>query len=308
MMKLLKHVFAMLLLLSCTALLSGQGSTTSAMSGKIVDSKGEPLAGATIVATHVPSGTIYGATANNQGLFSIQGMRPGGPYKVEGSFIGYSKKTFTDINLLLGETYVLNSGLTESSTELNEVVVVGTKPSKFNTTKTGATTNISGAQMIMLPTISRSINDIARVSPYSNGMSFSGGDGRSTNFTVDGSNFNNNFGLSSSLPGGGNPISLDAIEEVQVVVAPFDVRQTNFIGGGINAITKSGTNTFKGTAYTYQKNQDMRGNKIGDKEFGHRAKESNSIYGFTLGGPIIKNKLFFFANLEYEKSPQQVIY
>ena len=234
-------------------------------------------------------------------------MRPGGPYKVEVSFVGFSKKTFTEISLSLGETYVLNTDLTESNTELNEVVVVGAKPSKFNTTKTGATTNISGAQMIMLPSISRSISDIARVSPYTNGMSFSGGDGRSTNFTVDGSNFNNNFGLSSSLPGGGNPISLDAIEEVQVVIAPFDVRQSNFIGGGINAITKSGTNTFKGTAYTYQTNQNMRGNKIDTTDFGDRPKESNSIYGFTLGGPIIKNKLFIFGNLEYEKTPQQVI-
>jgi hypothetical protein len=234
-------------------------------------------------------------------------MRPGGPYKVEVSFIGYSKKTFTEINLSLGETYLLNTDLTESNTELNEVVVVGFKPSKFNTTKTGATTNISGAQMIMVPTISRSISDIARVSPYSNGMSFSGGDGRSTNFTVDGSNFNNNFGLSSSLPGGGNPISLDAIEEVQVVIAPFDVRQTNFIGGGINAITKSGTNTIKASVYTYQKNQNLRGNKIGLMDFGTRPKESNSIYGFTLGAPIIKDKLFIFANLESEKSPQQVV-
>ncbi len=308
MMKLLKQIFAMLLFLFVSAALSGQGSTTSSMSGQITDSQEGVLAGATIVATHEPSGTLYGATANNQGLFSIQGMRPGGPYKVEVSFIGFSKKTFTDINLLLGETFVLNTGLTESSTELNEVVVVGTKPSKFNTTKTGATTNISGAQMTLLPTINRSINDIARVSPYSNGMSFSGGDGRSTNFTVDGSNFNNNFGLTSNLPGGGNPISLDAIEEVQVVVAPFDVRQTNFIGGGINAITKSGTNTIKGSAYTYQKNQNMRGNKIGGHDFGDRDEESNAIYGFTLGAPIVKNKLFFFGNLEYEKSPQQVIY
>jgi hypothetical protein len=308
MKKQLKHTFTMLLLLFFSAAMFGQGATTSSMSGKIADAQGEALAGATIVATHVPSGTIYGATANNQGLFSIQGMRPGGPYKVEVSFIGFSKKTFTDINLSLGETFVLNTGLTESSTELNEVVVIGTKPSKFNTLKTGATTNISGEQMIVVPTINRSISDIARISPYASGMSFSGGDGRSTNFTVDGSNFNNNFGLSSSLPGGGNPISLDAIEEVQVVIAPFDVRQTNFIGGGINAITKSGTNTFKGTAYTYQTNQNMRGNKIGDHDFGDRAEESNSIYGFTFGGPIIKNKLFFFGNLEYEKTPQQVIY
>jgi hypothetical protein len=308
MMKLFKRTFTMLAFLFITVLMFGQGSTTSSMSGKIVDKKGEILPGATIVAVHVPSGTTYGSITNNTGLFTIQGMRPGGPYKVEISFIGYSKKTFTEINLSLGETYALNTDLTESSTELNEVVVVGVKPSKFNNTKTGATTNISSAQMIMLPTISRSINDIARVSPYSNGMSFSGGDGRSTNFTVDGSNLNNNFGLSSSLPGGGNPISLDAIEEVQVVIAPFDVRQTNFIGGGINAITKSGTNTIKASVYSYLKNQNMRGNKVADKDLGTRAKESNSIYGFTLGAPIIKDKLFIFGNLEYEKSPQQVIY
>ncbi len=297
----------MLVFLSLTVMIYGQGSTTSSMSGQITDSQGEPLPGATIVATHIPSGTLYGATSNNQGLYSIQGMRPGGPYKVDVSFIGYKTVDYTDITLYLGENTNLNSALSEGVTELTEVVVVGARPSKFNTTKTGATTNISGQQIVTLPTISRSINDIARVSPYASGMSFSGGDGRSTNFTVDGSNFNNNFGLSSNLPGGGNPISLDAIEEVQVVIAPFDVRQTNFIGGGINAITKSGTNAVKGTAYTYQTNQNMRGNKIGDHDFGDRAEESNSIYGFTLGGPIIKNKLFVFGNLEYEKTPQQVI-
>lgn len=307
-MKPYKLLFMVLIFLSCGIMLYGQGSTTSTMSGRIADAEGESLPGATIVATHVPSGTIYGATTNTQGLFTIQGMRPGGPYKVEVSFIGFSKKTFTDINLLLGENFTLNTDLAESSTELNEVVVVGAKPSAFNTTKTGATTNISNTQMTLLPTVNRSINDIARVSPYGNGMSFAGGDGRSTNFTVDGANLNNNFGIGSNLPGGGNPISLDAIEEVQVVVAPFDVKQTNFIGGGINAITKSGTNTFRGSAYTYQTNQNMRGNNIGDHNFGQRAKESNSIYGVTIGGPIIKNKLFFFGNLEYEKSPQQVIY
>ncbi len=306
-MKHFKHALLVLLLLLFPVLAMGQGSTTSSMTGKITDSMGGALAGATVVATHEPSGTIYGATANSQGLFSIQGMRPGGPYKVEVSFIGYSKESFTEINLLLGETFGLNVTMTESSTELNVVTVVGARPSKFNMLKTGATTNISGEQMTKLPTINRSISDIARVSPYTNGMSFSGGDGRSTNFTVDGSNLNNNFGLGSNLPGGGNPISLDAIEEVQVVIAPFDVRQTNFIGGGINAITKSGTNTLKGTAYTYLTNQNMRGNKIGDHDFGDRPEESNSIYGFTLGGPIIKNKLFFFGNLEYEKTPQQVI-
>lgn len=308
MMNQFKRLLTMMFFLISGIIMFGQGATTSTMSGRITDGQGETLPGATVVATHMPSGTIYGATTNNQGLFTIQGMRPGGPYQVEVSFVGYSKKSFTDINLLLGENFTLNTEITESSTELNEVVVVGAKPSAFNTTKTGATTNISRTQMTLLPTVNRSINDIARVSPYGNGMSFAGGDGRSSNFTVDGANLNNNFGLSSSLPGGGNPISLDAIEEVQVVVAPFDVKQSNFIGGGVNAITKSGTNTFTGSAYTYHTNQRFRGNVIGDHSFGKRPKESNSIYGLSIGGPIIKNKLFFFGNLEYEKSPQQVIY
>ncbi|WP_299584002.1 TonB-dependent receptor [uncultured Sunxiuqinia sp.] len=281
--------------------------TTAGMTGTVETESGERLPGATVLAVHEPSGSQYGTITNKEGLFDLQGMRSGGPYRVEVSFVGYNKGTFTDIRLFLGETYILNATMKESSVDVGEVVVLGTQASPFRTTKTGATTNISNEQMNAMPTINRSISDIARISPYANGMSFAGGDGRSTNFTVDGANFNNNFGLGSNLPGGGNPISMDAIEEVQVVIAPFDVRQTNFIGGGINAITKSGTNTFKGTGYTYYRNQDMRGNKIGDKYFGERAEESKTTYGASLGGPIIENKLFFFGNIEKEKSPEQVV-
>ncbi len=280
--------------------------TTSGMTGTVTSETGEKLPGATVVAFHEPSGTRYGTITNNEGLYDLQGMRSGGPYKVEISFVGYSKETYTNIRLYLGETYILNTALKESSVDVGEVVVVGAKGTPFNTTKTGATTNISNEQMTAMPSINRSISDIARISPYANGMSFAGGDGRSTNFTVDGANFNNNFGLNSTLPGGGNPISLDAIEEVQVVVAPFDVRQTNFIGGGINAITKSGTNSFKGSAYTYLTNQNMRGNQIDTVEF-DLPEESRKIYGVTLGGPIIKNKLFFFVNGEFELRPGQVV-
>ena len=281
--------------------------TTSGMNGTITAQDGERLPGATVVAIHEPSGTQYGTTTNSEGQFNLQGMRPGGPYRLEISFVGYAKKTFTDITLYLGEAFRLDAPLDESAVDVGEIVVVGRKASAFQTDKTGATTNISNQQMTAMPTISRSISDITRLSPYANGMSFAGGDGRSTNFTVDGANFNNNFGLGSYLPGGGNPISLDAIEEVQVVVAPFDVRQTNFIGGGINAITKSGTNRFRGSAYTYFSNQNLRGNKIGDVDFGERPEESRKIYGGTLGGPIIKNKLFFFVNGEYEIRPGQVV-
>ncbi|WP_455636715.1 TonB-dependent receptor [Parabacteroides sp.] len=279
--------------------------TTASMSGKVMFQE-EPVIGATVLAVHEPSGTNYGTITNVDGRFSLQGMRTGGPYKVTISYIGYQSAVYSDITLQLGENYSLNVELKESSEALDEVVVTATK-TRFNTEKTGATTNISASQITALPTINRSISDIARLSPYASGMSFAGGDGRSTNFTVDGANFNNNFGLSDDLPGGGNPISMDAIEEVQVVIAPFDVRQTNFIGGGINAITKSGTNTFKGTAYTYQYNQNMRGNNIDGEDLGERPQDAKHIYGATLGGPIIKNKLFFFANVEYQKIPTTVV-
>ena len=280
--------------------------TTSTLSGKVVDANGEAIIGATVQATHTPSGTHYGTVTNMDGLYTIQGMRIGGPYKVEISYIGYQTVNYTDVALQLGEIYNLNASLKETSEVLEEVVVIAAR-SRFANEKTGASTNISNAQLTSIPTINRSISDIARLSPYANGMSIAGGDGRSTNFTIDGANFNNNFGLSSKLPGGGNPISMDAIEEVQVVVAPFDVRQTNFIGGGINAITKSGTNTFKGTAYYYYRDQDMRGNRIDGEDLGARPEESKKTFGFTLGGPIVKNKLFFFVNYENEKTPGQVI-
>lgn len=280
--------------------------TTASLAGKVTDAGNEPIIGATIQAIHVPSGSQYGTVTNVDGRYSIQGMRTGGPYRVTVSYIGYQTVAYQDITLQLGEVYNLNVDMVESSELLGEVVVTAAK-TKFAAEKTGATTNISSTQIAQLPTINRSISDIARLSPYANGMSFAGGDGRSTNFTIDGANFNNNFGLSSDLPGGGSPISMDAIDEVQVVIAPFDVRQTNFIGGGINAITKSGTNMFRASAYTYFRNQDMRGNRIDGKDLGARAEESKTTYGFTLGGPIIKNKLFFFVNYEKETVPGEVI-
>jgi outer membrane receptor protein involved in Fe transport len=303
MVKKFRFLVATLMLIIATALQAQV--TTSSMSGSVTDNEGAVI-GATVVATHVPSGTTYGTVTNIDGRYNFNGMRVGGPYTVEVTYIGYGKNTTEGITLQLGETYSHNVVLTEEAFTLDELVV-STRKTKFTTEKTGASTNVNNTQILRMPTINRSIQDIARLSPYANGMSFSGGDGRSTNFTIDGANFNNNFGLSTSLPGGGNPISLDAIEEVQVVIAPFDVRQTNFIGGGVNAITKSGTNIFKGSAYTYFNNQNMRGNKIGDVDFGDRNKESRTIYGVTLGGPIIKNKLFFFVNAELEKRPGQVV-
>ncbi|MBQ6917172.1 MAG: TonB-dependent receptor [Prevotella sp.] len=283
--------------------------TTSSMAGKVTldNANGEEVIGATVVAVHEPSGTRYTAVTNTTGRFSINGMRTGGPYNVTISYIGFQPKTVKGITLQLAETYNLSVFLSEDATELAEVVVSG-KASKFAAEKTGAATNINSQQITNLPTVSRSITDVTRLSPYGgNGMSFAGADGRTANFTVDGANFNNNFGLSSNLPGGGNPISIDAIEELQVVISPYDVRQTNFIGGGVNAITKSGTNTFKGSAYVYHKNENMQGDAVNRQQIsGAREKAQTTTYGFTLGGPIIKNKLFFFVNGEMIKIPSIV--
>ena len=282
--------------------------TTSSLSGRAIDANGEPVVGVAVIATHTPSGTVYGVTTNEAGRYTINGMRSGGPYTVQFSCLGYQTVNYTDVNLQLAETSSLNATLAEDSEMLSEAMVIGAAASKFSAEKMGSATNISGEQIKSIPTVSRSITDVTRLSPYGgNGMSFAGQDGRTANFTVDGANFNNNFGLSDNLPGGGSPISIDAIEEMQVVISPYDVRQTNFIGGGVNAITKAGTNTFKGSAYIYHRNENMRGNMAAGQEVsGAREKDRNTTYGFTLGGPIIKNKLFFFVNAEYSTIPTVV--
>ena len=302
-----KKLFFLIAMMLTTTLSVVAQITTSSMAGKVTfETDREAIIGATVQAVHEPSGTRYTAVSNRNGRFSIQGMRTGGPYTVTVSYIGLQPKSVKGVTLQLGETYNLNVSLSDQSTQLTEVVVSG-KMSKFASEKTGATTNITGEQLSTMPTISRSITDVAKLSPYSSGgMKFAGSNGKMANFTIDGANVNNNFGLSDALPGGGYPISIDAVDEVQVVIAPYDVRQTNFIGGGINAITKSGTNTFKGTAYTYFRNKHMHGNVINDSTL-NRFDEKKNIYGFTLGGPIIKDKLFFFVNYEYEKSPEEVI-
>ncbi|MDI9551057.1 MAG: TonB-dependent receptor [Bacteroidota bacterium] len=283
--------------------------TTSSLAGRIQDESGEPLAGAAVVAVHTPSGTQYAAVANSEGRYVINGMRAGGPYQVEISFLGFQTQEYSDITLQLAETYNLNAVVRQQTEMLMSAVVLASPSSKFAAEKTGASTNISSSDIIALPTVNRRITDVTRLSPYGgNGMSFAGTDGRTANFTVDGANFNNNFGLSESLPGGGNPISIDAIEELQVVISPYDVRQTNFIGGGVNAITKSGTNTFRGSAYVYHRNENMRGDAVESEVIaGARDRDRNTTYGFTLGGPIVKNKLFFFVNAEYAKTPSVAV-
>ena len=304
----IKCLFAALAVMLMTVAAYAQ-VTTSSLGGRIVDANGEPVVGAAVIAVHTPSGTTYGAVTNENGRYAIHGMRPGGPYKVDMSCLGYQTVSYTDVTLQLAEAFALNSAMAEDAQMLAEVLVIAAPASKFSAEKTGAATNISSEQITALPTVSRSITDLTRLSPYGgNGMTFSGQDGRTANFTVDGANFNNNFGLSDGLPGGGNPISMDAIDEIQVVISPFDVRQTNFIGGGVNAITKSGTNTFKGSAYVYHTNENMRGNQVAGVELTDaRTIDRSTTYGATLGGPIIKNKLFFFVNAEYSSSPSTAV-
>ena len=220
-------LFLFMLLVGFTTAMMAQ-ITTSGMSGKVT-ADGEDVIGATIEVVHVPSGTKYQAVTNAKGMYAINGMRPGGPYRVKVSYIGYQSKSFDNVSLQLGQTYNLNVGLNEDAQQLGEVVV-NAKATKFTTEKTGASTNIDNQMLQSMPSVSRSITDYTRLSPYGgNGMSFAGDDGRTANFTVDGADFNNNFGLSSALPGGGSPISIDAIQEMQVVISPFDVRQTNFV-------------------------------------------------------------------------------
>lgn len=289
----------LMLLLACQSFAQ---VTTSSVSGKLT-ANNEPLLGATIVAIHGPSGTNYGAVTNADGNFTIQGMRSGGPYSIEISFIGYTKVQYKDVSLSLGETYQINADLKEDKEMLGEVIVVA--DALFDRRKTGAATNVNSRDIQSLPTISRSINDFTRLTPQSNGFSFAGRDGRYNYITIDGAAFNNSFGLSGqtrNLPGGdAQPISLDAIDQISVSIAPYDIRQSNFTGASVNAVTKSGDNTFKGSAYSFLRPKSFAGKKVSGEKYNWDEK-SGQTYGVSFGGPIIQNQLFFFVNGEYEKS------
>jgi hypothetical protein len=274
--------------------------TTSTLTGTVKDAKG-PLPGASIKATHVPTGTVYTLITNADGRYTITNMRPGGPYKIEFSYIGYNPEVVSDLTLKLGDPYALNVVLNDDSKALSEVVVTGTRDATFNSKKTGASTNISKEQLQNLPSLSRSLQDFTRLTPQANGNSFAGANNRFNNISIDGAVNNDVFGLASSGAPGGQantqPISLDAIQEIQVVLAPFDVTLGNFAGGGINAITRSGSNTVEGSAYFYGRNQ----NSIGKSVDGLRTKAAdfyNTTYGLRFGAPIIKDKLFLFVSGE----------
>lgn len=271
--------------------------TTSSLSGTIRDSK-ESLIGATIKATHQPTGTVYGSSSGIDGRFNIPNMRVGGPYLIVVSYVGYQSESFSDVILKLGEPYVLNVLLSASGRELQEVVITAQDPnSVLNANRTGSTTNLGRAQIQSVPTITRSVNDLTKFTPQANGASIGGGNYRQNNFTVDGSDFNNQFGIGSNLPAGGSPISIDAIEEVSVNVTPYDVRMSGFVGSAINAVTRSGRNDFFGNAFFGFRNESNQGNKVGSNNIVLQPLDETQ-YSLSLGGPIIKNKLFFFANID----------
>ncbi len=291
--------------------------TTSGISGIVTSANNESLPGATVIAVHQPSGTQYGAVSNSEGRFTLMNMRVGGPYTVTVSFVGNSTKVYNDITLSLGSMADLQVQLEESSTAIDEVIVSSTRGAAFSSERTGATTNITKDQVQAIPTISRGLKDFTKMSPLANtsgsGTSFAGSNNRYNQFAIDGIVNNDVFGLAASGTNGGQtgiePISLDAIEEFQINIAPYDIRQGGFSGGGINAVTKSGSNTFSGSAYYYGNNESLVGQNNPNTDVKAKYPDyKNYQTGFTLGGPIIKNKLFFFVNAEMTRQKTPLAY
>ncbi|MEO1055115.1 MAG: carboxypeptidase regulatory-like domain-containing protein [Bacteroidota bacterium] len=295
----------------------GQGVTTAGMSGKVKDIKGEALPGATIIAVHTPSGTQYGNVTDVEGFFRIPNMRVGGPYKVTVSFVGYESFERENVYLTLGQTFRLPVVLSESAIELEGVEIVADRNDLFNGSNTGASTVIDNRKVNTLPTVGRDLSDFTRLTPQAfidnsdddgPSLSVAGQNNRYNAIFIDGAVNNDVFGLAAQGTNGGqtgvSPISIDAIEQLSVAVAPYDVTLGGFTGGGVNAVTRSGTNNFEGSAYYFVRNETLAGqtpealtNNPSDlPEF------SAETYGFRIGGPIIKDKLFFFVNTEIQRN------
>ena len=299
-----KQLLTLLCSFMVLALPLGAQVTTSALTGYVVDEADQPLPGANVVATHIPSGSVYGVIARDDGGYTIPNMRVGGPYLVEVSFIGYDTESDDDIYLKLGEKLRKDYTLKESNTQLGEVVVTGEINTTINSDRTGAASFITSEQIKTMPTITRSTADLTRLNPMAaEGGSFAGRNDQYNNYSLDGAIFNNPFGLDAATPGGqteAQPVSLDAIDQIVVNIAPYDVSQSGFTGASIDAVTKSGTNTFTGSVFGYYRNKDMLGTKVGDTKV-TKGDLSQLQTGFSLGGPIIKDKLFFFINFELER-------
>ena len=289
--------------------------TTSSLQVLVTDDAEEALIGATVKAVHQPSGTRYNAVSNLDGLAYMQGMRTGGPYRVEVTYVGYQTRVVEGVVLQLGNTYNLSVHLSPAVSQLNELVVTG----QGGQQQAGASRNFSVAKVENAATVDRNIYDVVKNMPMANrskigGLSFAGTNNRYNSFQIDGTVSNDVFGLAASGTNGGqasaNPISVDAIQEIQVVVAPFDVRQSGFTGGGINAITKQGTNDFHATYFTYYNNQSFYGryNAANDYAKDKLTKQHHTTIGGNISGPIVKDKLFFFVNLENQNQSYPASY
>ncbi len=277
--------------------------TTAEISGIVYEDQNLLLPGANVTAIHTPTGTTYGAVTNFDGRFNLLNLRVGGPYTITVSYVGFKNYIINDVNLSLGQTVNLNIAMISDAAMLDAVVISGSKNNVMNSDRTGAETSIGSRELKTLPSITRSAADFYRLEPTasSNG-SFGGRNDQFNNFSLDGSIFNNPFGLDAATPGGqtnAQPVSLDAIDQIQVSTAPYDVTQAGFTGASVNAVTKSGSNTIKGTVYGFYRNQDMTGGKVaGDEILVPDLKQVQ--YGASIGGPIVKNKLFYFANFEID--------
>jgi len=312
MKKLLLAIFA--LLFSTIGVFAQE--TSSTLNGNINDEKGLAIAGATITAIHIPTGISSTTQTNKKGLFSIPNLKAGGPYTVKVTFVGYHEEKMENLNLILGNNPDINIGMKINTQSMSEVVVSAGKR------LTGAGLNIGRAQMNVLPTLGRSLSDFTRLTPQSNNNSYAGSNFRYNNLTIDGAINNDAIGFSNSfggVSGGGqsgaagsgtrtNPYSIDAIQEVQVQLAPFDVKLGNFTGGSVNAVTKSGTNNFHGSAYVYLRNQALMGKSVDGLKTKIGSDFHEYQYGASFSGPLVKNKAFFFVNFEQTRRQEPTFY
>jgi hypothetical protein len=313
-------IYLILIALSFPALIYSQGITTASIIGSVRDTEGNPLAGATVKAIHLPTGTVAGGVVNSKGNFAIPGLKPGGPYKLQVTMVGYKPESKEDIFLTVGQEFSLRFVLQSKDVQTREIQVISDKNDIISSNRTGASQTVSQVEISTLPTIARSIHDYSRLSPLvisstSEGSNVGARNSKYNNIQVDGAALGDAFGLpTSGTPGGQagtEPISLDAIEEFQVSIAPFDVRQGMFTGGLINAITRSGNNKLQGSVYFYGRNQNFVGKSPVPDANGVRQSYpdfSDYFVGGRIGGPIIQNKLFYFVNVETKnrKDPQRV--
>jgi hypothetical protein len=291
--------FVLALFLIFSSMLNAQ-VTTASINGIVKDKSGQPLPGASLRVIHEPSGTQYGTSTREDGRFNLQGLRVGGPYSIQVSFIGYKDQSQGNIKLELAQNLRIDFIMVEEAVQVGDVQIIGERNPVMSEARTGAASNVSRDNIDRLPTISRNFTDYLKLSPYFIGNSAQGRNYKYNNIQIDGANYNDLFGLGSSgTPGLSNvsPISLEAIQEFQIVISPFDVRQSGFTGAGVNAITRSGNNNYSGAGFFYGRNQDMIG-KSPDNLKTSYAEFSEIKAGFRLGGPIIENNLFFFASAE----------